>query len=587
MNTDFRLSFTYTLSLLAYVTQKVTAEHVLPVFIGSWYNDYNGFSSGLDSCGVTIHNPGELFSSPEEVFEDAFSHISGCVYDDNCYSHTNYVDDMPSEFISCNTDDWEKIILNQTSIKMEYCNRYCYGDSDSESGYYTVWISPLYDCPPNTRLSYDNITMEIGCTTTPTPCLADVVGRDLGSADGEFFGHVGLVASFGKANPNILEVLNGTNADPTKIGIFLDPLYGENSFFTQTKYWGSRYEPQDFARLSLSLTSQVIQVGVDQQQYPLNYTLSTFYYPGGTQEHPDNCQFRCDSFVYYCYDAGAQIKLQPVLDPLFTVPWTIFNDFMCSADPVEYCSAYEVTRELALLPINEIGGYNVKPALNAMQRTMTASLKIFQSLRPALSTKPAQKNQLLRLIEQYQGHQNSNISELFVRCLCFELEKMNPSQLDHNIRPLLSNLLWQHKYLSNDNFLLALMENTLSFYLENPHCDWLSAFFTVKAETQVDKEAGMIAYVDQQDNVTEKANLVTASKFSSLFTLTDEKRRNYGSLFQQTYHADNSLSDRAKKLILLSLSEMKTPVMEAISSTQFFQKANTENRTNFRIKLSP
>ena len=57
------------------------------------------------------------------------------------------------------------------------------------------------------------------------------------------------------------------------------------------------------------------------------------------------------------------------------------------------------------------------------------------------------------------------------------------------------------------------MENALTFYKESSHCDWLSALFTVKAETQVDKEAGMIAYVDQQDNVTEKANLVTASRY--------------------------------------------------------------------------
>ena len=124
------------------------------------------------------------------------------------------------------------------------------------------------------------------------------------------------------------------------------------------------------------------------------------------------------------------------------------------------------------------------------------------------------------------------------------------------------------------------MENTVSFYLENPRSDWLSAFFTVKVETQAGKEAGMITYVDQQDNVTEKANLVTASRFSLLSALSNEKRHKYGSLFRQVYNSDQSLTESARKLILLSLSEMKTPVKETNSQTQFFKNSNSISSQN-------
>lgn len=600
MNTNFRLLSAYTMSLLAFILKKSAGEHQLPKFIELWYAA--GYYEGQDACGVDAFNYLNVQQTPLEIFTSC-TPDPGCSWDESSFHRIDEEGtQIPSGFISQNGNDWSQITLDPANPISGYysLNQTCNGVSSLA---WSGWAYPLYDCPEKTRVSFDNVTHEKGCTTTPTPCVGDVVGRDLSSTGFEDLGHVGLVTTFGKANPKIMEVLDAT--DYELAGIFLNPLYGENSFTTKTQYWGSRYAPLDFTRLPLNLASQVIQAGIDQQQYLFNYTLGWFYYPGGTDEYPDSCEFRCDSFVYYCYDAGAQIKIQPYFEYPLTVPLSMFTyDFSCSADPVENspvctgpehycCTTPDYYCDINAKEINSTLLFdhtpNVYPADNVFNTTtvphMTSAQKIFQRLRPILLTKETQREYLPALIEQYQSNKNASMRELFVRCVCFELNKIGLNKIDEQIRPLLSDILWQHKYLSSDNFLLALMENFLSFYLENPHCDWLSAFFTAKAETQISKEAGMMAYVDQQDNVTEKANLVTASRFSLLSVLSDEKRHVYGSLFRKAYNSDQSLPESARKLLLLSLSEMKTPVIETNFQAQFFQKTNSIISRNFTSRF--
>lgn len=591
------------MSLLAFMLRKSAGEHKLPRFTDKWYAAADFM--GQDACGVAAFNYINVQKTPLEIF-------TSCTLDPGCFwneSSFHRIDkkgtQIPSGFISQNNNDWGQIKLDSANPISGYYSitQTCNGSGSFE---WSSWVYPLYDCPEKTRVSFDNLTYEIGCTTTPTPCLADVVGRDLGIDYFEVVGHVGLVASFAKSNPNILEVLNGTKTEPSKIGIFLDPLYGENSFVTQTVYWGSRYAPLSMARLPLTLASQVIQAGIDQQQYLFHYTWTWFYYPGGTEEHSDTCKFRCDSFAYYCYDAGAQIKIQPgFLYPVAT-PLTIFHDFMLSADPVEYapvctgssyycCTIPDYYCDLNTKEINQALWFDHTPNVysedNVFNTTtlphMTSAQKIFQRLRPILLTKETQREYLPSLIEQYQSNKNASMRELFVRCVCFELNKITPDKIDEQIRAHLSDIFWQYKHLSSDNFLLAVMENALSFYLENPHCDWLSAFFTAKSDTQTDKELGMIAYVEQKADVTEQANLVTASRFSSLSRLTIEKQRMFGGLFRQAYHSDNLLSERAKKIIRLGLSEMKTHTDELTPPTQFFQKAKITNDSHLINRSNP
>ena len=579
MNTNFRLFSSYTLSIFAILARKATGEHKLPEFKGVWYDLVS--RDGLDSCGAEKYEYYNSFaSSPCEYLAMIFSLYSGCVWDySSCYNEESY-SNMPAGFISNNPEDWNKILLNSSNPVSGRYNMSMICENDLTYSCSSL-LDPFYDCPPNTRLSYDNVTMEIGCTTTPTPCLADVVGRDLDSAGISMFGHVGLVASYKVSNPNIIQVLTDPDA------IRLQPLYGTGSFTEESQYWGERYGIEDNLRLSFTVASSIIQSGFDQTLYSFTYTLDMNYYPGGTSQHPTDCMFRCDSFVYYCYES-MNLRIQPTfIDPITQTvyPVTLYNEFKCSADPAEYCSSYTTERSTdtkLLKNMSNADFYNQKGKFDTAKNTTTV-IKILESLRHIFSTKATQRAQLPTLFEKYQGDSSASMRELFARCVCFELSKINPSKIESRVRLLLSDLLWQHKYLSNDNFLLALMENTVSFYLENPRCDWLSALFAVKAETQADKEVGMIAYVDQQEDVTDKANLVTASKFSSLSTLTDEKRRAYGSLFQRAY-TDQSLSERGKKLLWLSLSEMKTPITETMSSAKFFQKSNaTINRGTKRM----
>lgn len=584
MNIYSQVSFAYTFSLLSSLFHKITAEHLLPVNNISDINDDKWYQvatyQGLDACGVNMYSYDVLMSLPTlckavtPKDEDC-----GCLF---FLPFENY--DMPPGFLTTNSDDWAKIIAGPyetTSLPGIYQT-----DCNTNDGIrsYNITAYPFYDCPPNTRLSYDNVTMEVGCTTTPTPCVGDIVGRDLDSAGISMFGHVGLVASYKASNPNIIQVLT----DPDTIR--LQPLYGTGSFTEESQYWGERYGIEDNLRLSFTVASSIIQSGFDQTLYSFTYTLDMNYYPGGTSQHPTDCMFRCDSFVYYCYES-MNLRIQPTfIDPITQTvyPVTLYNEFKCSADPAEYCSSYTTERstETKLLKnMSNADFYNKKGKFDTAKNTTTV-IRILESLRHIFSTTATQRAQLPTLFEKYQGDGSASMRELFARCVCFELSKINPSKIESRVRLLLSDFLWQHKYLSNDNFLLALMENTVSFYLENPRCDWLSALFAVKSETQKDKEVGMIAYVDQQEYVTDKANLVTASKFSSLSTLTDKKRRAYGSLFQRAY-TDQSLSERGKKLLWLSLSEMKTPITETMSSAKFFQKSNATINSGIHRKFHP
>jgi hypothetical protein len=199
MNTNLRLLSSYGIYILAVMLRKSIGEHKLPEFIKLWYSA--GYYEGLDACGVTAYNYINVKNTPIEIFTSC-TPDPGCSWDESSFQlNKTKGTQIPSGFISNNGNDWSQITLDPSNPIPGYysINQTCNGvGSLARSG----WVYPLYDCPENTRVSFDNVTHEIGCTTTPTPCLADIVGRDLGSDGGEFFGHVGLVATFGKANPN-------------------------------------------------------------------------------------------------------------------------------------------------------------------------------------------------------------------------------------------------------------------------------------------------------------------------------------------------------------------------------------------------
>ncbi len=571
MKVSFGSLFSYAQLFLSPLVQRTTGDHLLPVFNGSWYDDIVANYEALDACGIDAYTYGSMASSPEEIITSFtnpyyFCHpsISGVIcatyyWDYNTITYISNLTTIPKGFISQNSNDWDEIILDPEAQSMRY-----YSVSGvSEDGWWLThyfYISPFYDCPSNTRLSYDNKTKEMGCTTTPAPCLADIVARDLNVTGARWLGHTGLISTYGvESTPQVMEVLY--NEDKNVSGISIDPLYGENSFSVATNYWGERYGLTDHTRLSLDVATKIIETGTNQAQYQFTYTALWDYYAGGTAERPDDCKFRCDSFVYYSYDVGGSLKIVPDFWYPET-PRAIFYDFLCGVDPIQSCSTFP------MLPSEQdnfdLHKFEQTPDIES--KTTTMALEIFNVLRPVLLTKTAQREQLPKLISQYQQGRNVSLESLFVRCLCFELKDRDPAQIDNDVKPLISALLEKYKDFVSDNFPLAIAEGNLSFYIENPSCKWLNAFFTVNAETQSDKEAGMIDHIDAQTDVVEQADLVSSSRLSSLQTLSPEKRCEYGRFFQTAYHHDKTLSDKKRQILWLGMAEMKYPVDEATLS---------------------
>lgn len=574
------LSYTVWLQMLVLFFQRASSEHVLPTFQNAWYcsgkefacEDYtkpsNFTYNGVDSCEVDSFSYGKLYDSCDSSYwrQLNLADHAGCYWDyDNVEVYYESADNrrsMPAGFVSSNSDDWYEIMTNNMGnmdFKESYVTTtiYC---KDYEDEWHVLdmivnILEPLYDCPENTRLGYDNVTIELGCTTTPVPCLADVVGRDLDAIDPiSQLGHIGLVASSGEVNPNILEVLHKPD------NIYLNPLYGAGSFSEKTKYWGEKYGTKGNERLLLNSAQQIIEFGTDQRQYDFSYNWFWMgYYPGGTLDHPYDSKFRCDSFVYYSYMmAGIEIH-NPLLYE--NLPRTFYDDFTCSANPAEYCSILDYQENTTPEIAQEDKKLDVSLLENMTGSTRnitTPALDIFNVLRPIFMTKKAQVEQLPALIKQYHANQDESTKELFVRCICFELKHREPEDIALEVKPLLSDLLWQYKDSLDDNFALAIMNNNLHLFLDQPHCRWLNAYFNTLSETTAHKEASMIEYIDHESDVVSQAHLVTASRLSLYATVSEEKKCEYGRFFQKAYNHDETLSHQDKQLLQLALAELNT-----------------------------
>ena len=447
MNIHQRLLF---ISTFYQVMQKISSDHVLPIFAGLWYETAEYQES--DSCGREIFNYGELFSSPADLVISKFSPDCACDYS-SISSYYNFTS-MPYGFISMNSNDWKEIIAQPDAALAGEYEIHCANCLSQTSGFpissesrlkswYQVMALPFYDCPPYTRLSYDNITYEIGCTTNPTPCLADIIARDLTIPGLESCGHVGLIATYEDSTPSVIEVLND---DPS--GIFINPLYGNDSFTSKSSFWGERYGLENATRISMELATNIIEVGIEQSYYDFSYAYSWDYYPGGSENHTEDCKFRCDSFVYYCYEyVGLNIQ-NTFAYP--TSPRTIFSDFICSSNPIGNCQTYITDHIQTPSNITNNDELCIFEGKNRNENTKRQPFHdIFSKLRPILRKESSQKEHLQKLIEMFLSIENFKMRELFVRCLCFEINNMSSTQFSYTVKPLLSQVLWQYQYLLN------------------------------------------------------------------------------------------------------------------------------------------
>lgn len=567
------ISATFMMSLLTVLIKKAEAEHVLPMFTGQWFDGYHFQYVEADACGIEIFEYGPLASSPQELLEWNAPYHSDCVWDFSVdMSAVDYKNstNIPAGFVSTNHNDWNIILESPNAALTTTYYTYCYNESSMFfTDSMTLTMYPLYSCSSNTRLSYDNTTSEIGCTTTPMLCVADAVARDLAIEELANYGHIGLVTTNQERNPTILEVLNEKHK---RAGIYLDPMYGANSFTTKSLYWGARNGVEVYPRLPFSIASSIIETGKDQEEYcaRFHYTVGWDYYPANVEDNffKRECKFRCDSFVYYCYDANG-IKLQSSFAPM-TFPNQIFSDFLCSADPVQTCPPeYSITRKANVSSPSLQRIYDAEDTSETRYPITSLSFKMLEQLDHAFESRADQKKAIPRLLNEYQGANDSALEENFARYLCSKLRYISPEAVDQSIKPLLSTFLWQHSYLSEDNFLLSMIQGELSLYTDRLLCRWLSAYFTTVSDNQQSKEEGMIRYIDKQDDIVKKANLVTSSRLGLFKTLTKEKRCEYGRLFQKIYTQDKSLSERYKKILWLGLTEMKYPNSENLVQYSF------------------
>ena len=473
MNIRAYLFSAYTTAIIGMLGRLSVADRVLPVFKNLWYDRLEGYESlGLDACGADIFKY-QLLTYDD--FMGSLPKYPNCTWDyDNPTMYFNS-SSMPPAFINENSNDWKEIISDPSAAIVQYYEFACKNENGAYLYREDLYMSPFYDCPANTRLVIDE-TYHIICNDAPVSCIADVVARDLNIPGAEDCGHVGLVTSFLSYELNVLEVLS----DPA--GIFLTPLYGENnSFVSATKYWGERYGLVASPRLDFFVAEDIIKSGMDQMQYDFNYTVFYDYYPGGTDDHPNDCLFRCDSFILYAYLINGFLIKDSFYFP--DSPKTIFNSFICSADPVGNCPTHYENQSLPAVLLNDVSSTGACAIFNistVSQKTESEAAKIFRSLRPVFYSKSTQRLYLPSLIQKYQLLTDINLSVLFARCLCFELKKLIPEQIDNNIRELLVNYLLLYRDFIHDNFALSTLENRLGFYVANPYCQWLSAFLQQK-----------------------------------------------------------------------------------------------------------
>lgn len=532
--------------------KEALGEHVLPVFEDLWYgwSDYDG----VDACGQNYCQYYYLASSPIDALKSSLVNSSDCSwdYDGASISVSSYV---PECFIGSSAD-WDEILMDSNTAETQIYHVNCINSEGVVLYGQQVSVNPFYGCPGDARLSFDNETLAEGCTTTPMPCLADVVARDLSLPGVSAYGHVGFVASAGSSNPQVLEI----KGIPFSRIRFI-PLYGENSFSEADNFWGIKYGVENNTRITYDQAIDVLDAGLDQMNYKFTYTFRFEYYPGGTEEHPYDCKFRCDSFVYYCYDQ-AGLKLQNSFAN-GTYPKDIFADLVCGPGADQFCPV--LSSEVSSVSKTADPATNVQPIIfesseNTRQNDSSQRRKmdIFVALRDIFADPQIQKAELPNLVKQYQQSDDLDLRELFVRCLCFELSAISVNAIDEEIKPILAELLWEYKQNISDNFALALVNKQLSFFVEHPICRWLPVYFSLVTDNQDEKEQKLMQFIDDHSSVAEQAGLISASRLTATSKISVEKRCRYGKLFQHHYNHNNSLSKSDKTLLKIGLWELKT-----------------------------
>jgi len=321
------------------LTTSINAATALPVFTGIWYDEVQ--TDYYDACyNRILKYRNKVDGDAETLAKQLLGEVSkypecqwGDIYIDNSFHDTG----SPSDF-DASRIDWDEIIKsNRSPIKLHW-ERDC-KDSQGRIQYSkTAVTQPSYVCPKNSRIGLDMTSGSYRCLQPPLPCLGDIVGRDLSLPGFGFLGHVGIAnQSF---TDHIIEVLK-----KPKEAIYVHSL-GDFKKFENTDYWGEKYNLAPESTMPIDKVTKVSKTAFGQIIYPFKYTLGWNYHPGSsyinysynqqTKEWEKvnavrGAKFRCDSFIYYSYSAGAGLNIFPDFSPP-SFPKDMFNKFLSCRD---------------------------------------------------------------------------------------------------------------------------------------------------------------------------------------------------------------------------------------------------------------
>lgn len=312
------------------------AAHVEPIFSGYWYT--GAVFNGIDACSVSHYTfSNRIQGDAASVAQTLLGNVparTDCEWKPVQFGHdiTQGTPDFPGS-----PQDWNNILKNK-GYHTEVWGRACKDRNGRQLDGKSVTLLPSYVCPEHTTQSFDTESPqhEYGCTTAPASCWADVMGRNLNVPVLGSLGH-NAIALPGFVSGMVIEVLTEGPNKPNG-GIFTDSMESFKNF-PNSPYWGSKMGVQGTPVLNMNDAQKITGAATAQSNYPFEYSMTWDWHPGGSENHlvvnpstmnientraVSSAKFRCDSFVYYSYLAGAQLHIVPSFGPPDT-PKTLFE----------------------------------------------------------------------------------------------------------------------------------------------------------------------------------------------------------------------------------------------------------------------
>ncbi len=402
--------------------QSAYCEIVMPVFYGWYTNSKHDYE---DSC-FQDHYRYKNLETETTAFELAQKVLSAPERNDCQWQRVSlnptwyHADDFPGTY-----DQWKELSQNSSAITQE-ATRSCLNLNGYEVTSISTYIFPSYRCPKGSAHSLDLDSFESGCSTKPSGCEADIVGRDLDTKNEEGedpdkigiknFGHIGLAAAT-LDGQQVLEVLRGKQV------VQLNPI---NDFKNKTTFWGERYGTTQKSNLEFMEGYKILMAAYGQGSCSPEYTLTWSFAPCNSGKPP---KFRCDSFVYYAYLTGANIDLG--YTPLLTYPVTIFNSMLNCRDQV----GYSCIKQFLVPEKDQISSYVLKPAILAEQKItaiMSENLIDIKNLDRAskayiMATDETRENKINLLWTLLLQHQSNPLKFDYLSDVLAELEPIEKS----------------------------------------------------------------------------------------------------------------------------------------------------------------